>query len=226
MQKITINNLPTFDSALDFPYQKTLVLENYTIEFQSKIHMINLTKLNDEINTKLGKDYALRNYMRSSTFNIFRNELEKRHAHTGQLITAMDEHGQVWAYKTVAVDFIVMRDKSAKAEIYERIFSEAMIDIPYESTREYTKLGKIIAGMPVESSFLDVPEEAKQLGYRADDMLKDALGIERFRADDLGKKFYTARIEVMRMLQNMVASGIDNDDMLNTMIGVVIRKNI
>ena len=99
-----------------------------------------------------------------------------------------------------------------------------MIDIPDEASNQYIKLATMIAGLPESTSFLDVPEEAKLLGYMADNMLKDSMGIDRIRTDDLGRAFYTRRIEVMKMLQNMIASGLTDTKVLETMISVVIAR--
>ena len=58
------------------------------------------------------------------------------------MLLAEDENGEVkWAYRTIAAKLILARDKSVDKEVLERLLSERMLDLPYESTEELKKLG-------------------------------------------------------------------------------------
>jgi len=222
MHRINIYSLPVLDSTKKFAYEKHLDLTKYQLIYHSKMQLVNLTHLSEQIDAVLGTRYEVRKYLNGASLRPLEDYIKKTKPDT--IAVAIDEGGDYWVYKTIAVDFIVTRDVSAKAEVYERIFAEAMIDIPDEASNQYLKLATMVAGLPEATNFLDVPEEAKLLGYMADNMLKDSMGIDRMRADDLGRAFYTKRIEVMKMLQNMVASGLTDTKVLETMISVVIAR--
>ena len=145
--KIKVHSVLNRNPDIEFAYKETIWIGPYELISQSITKMVNVTRLNEKLNEKLGD----KNKVRESLNRVGIQKLMKDYTEEERkVLLAEDENGEIWAYRTIAAKMILLRDGSVDKMVLERIFEERMLDLPYESTETLKKIASRKEGIVLE----------------------------------------------------------------------------
>ena len=221
----TLNRNPNTDYA----YQEHMEIGPYVAEYHSVTKMVNLTRLNDELNKKLGKTRKFKEFTRATGVQKLINSysMEER-----LVMLAEDESGEIWGYRTLAAEMVLMRDMAVKKEVYEKFIDGSFIRKYDDASTAMQQLARVIwdkmlihrsgrtsvatptSGAGRNSRHLvtlnwnDLPQAIKDLVLHVDNLIKVKWQIQKWSNKAQEPGAYDDRKKVFETLTAMFETGM------------------
>ena len=186
------------DDDAEFAYQSKINLGPYKLELHTMTKLVNITDINKQLNAKLGQQKSLRGQLATAEIANLINAYKENEIHT---LMAIDEEGQIWAYRTIGAKIILARDKSVDKEVLERLFEDNMTEIPNKGMNAFTDLARKRAGCPKDTHWDKIPGEAKNFAHRINNAIKAHFGIKLQGTEDLGTEFHIRRKAICNFIE-------------------------